>query len=284
MKSPARGAPAASRPWPVGVAAALAFAVLLPPAAGAQPVPPTGAAEACLAAGAGLALGAPLPRTKARLRSGQPLTIVAIGSSSTTGFGTWSAAAAFPEVMRRELERLRPGAQVAMINSGRIGETVPGNLARFADDVLAHRPDLVIWQLGTNDVVWRGFAENLEARIAEGVRALKAAGADVVLMDLQYAPAVTRAARHPEMQAMIAAVARQERAGLFRRFELMRRAIEQGVPQGEIVAWDGLHHTAAGYDCVGRALARAVHAATREEAPKQRAPRRPAAAGGAGRS
>lgn len=266
-------------------AAGLALAAAPIPAA-AQPAPPgpTGAAEACLAAGAGLGLGAPLPRTRTRLRAGEPLTIVAIGSSSTTGFGTWSAAATFPEVMRRELERLRPGAQVAVINSGRIGETVPGNLARFEHDVLRHRPDLVVWQLGTNDVVWRGIADNLESRIAEGVRALKAAGADVVLMDLQYAPAVTGATRHPEMQAMIAAVARQEQAGHFRRFELMRRAIEQGVPQREIVAWDGLHHTAEGYDCIGRALARAVHAAAREEARKERAPQRPSPRNGARRS
>jgi acyl-CoA thioesterase-1 len=243
---------------------ALAFVSLSAPASAQRgPAPALSAAEACLAATAGLSLGAGLPRTKARLRAGEPLVVVAIGSSSTTGFGTWSAEATYPEVMRRELQRLRPGAQVAVINSGRIGETVPGNLARFQDDVIRHRPDLVIWQLGTNDVVWRGMAEDLEARIAQGVRALRAAGADVVLMDLQYAPAVTGSSTHPEMQRIIADAARQERVGLFSRFALMRRAIEAGVPQREIVAWDGLHHTTEGYDCIGRALARAIHAAAR---------------------
>jgi lysophospholipase L1-like esterase len=165
--------------------------------------------------------------------------------------------------MRRELQRLRPGAEVEVVNSGRIAETVPGNLSRFDADVIRHRPDLVIWQLGTNDVVWRGMAENLPARIAEGVRALKNAGADVVLMDLQYAPAVTGASSYPAMQRIIAEAARQERVGLFPRFALMKRAIEAGVPQRAITGWDGLHHTAQGYDCVGRALARAIHAAAR---------------------
>ena len=58
-------------------------------------------------------------------------------------------------------------------------------------------------------------------------------------------------------------VARQERVGLFSRFALMRRSIEAGLPAGALVSWDGLHNSTAGYDCVGRALARAVHAGGR---------------------
>ena len=32
---------------------------------------------------------------------------------------------------------------------------------------------------------------------------------------------------------------------------------------GALVWWDGLHNSAEGYECVGRALARALHAAAR---------------------
>jgi len=220
-------------------------------------------AEACLAANRSLALGAPLPRTTARLNAGEPVRIVAIGSSSTTGLWMLSPAATYPEVMRRELARLRPAARIEIVNSGRVGETVPGSIARFGRDVLALKPDLVIWQLGTNDVAWGGHAEGLKEQIAEGVRALKAGGADVVLMDLQYAPVVLGSSHHGVMQAIIAEVARQERVGLFSRFALMRRSIEAGLPAGALVSWDGLHNSTAGYDCVGRALARAVNAGGR---------------------
>ena len=111
-------------------------------------------AERCLAANPGLSLGAPLPRTAARLKSSEPLKIVAIGSSSTVGLWVHASAATYPEVMRRELLRLRSNATVSVVNSGRVGDTIPSNIARFERDVLAHRPDLVVWQLGTNDVVW----------------------------------------------------------------------------------------------------------------------------------
>jgi acyl-CoA thioesterase I len=220
------------------------------------------AAEFCLAANQSPSLGIPLPRTAARLKSGA-LRIVAVGSSSTTGLWVLSPDATYPGVMRRELAALRPAAQVEVINSGRIGDTVSGSMARFQNDVLAYAPDLIIWQLGTNDVAWGGRADGLKDQIVAGVRALKADGAEVILMDLQYAPVILASSQHELMQASIAEVARQERVGLFSRFALMRRSVEAGLPVGALVSWDGLHNSAAGYDCLGRALARAIHAAAR---------------------
>jgi acyl-CoA thioesterase-1 len=241
--------------------AALSFA---PPSGGHAQTPASlSEAEFCLAANRTLALGAPLPRTAARLKAGDAVKIVAIGSSSTTGLWVLSPAATYPEVMRRELARLRPAARIDVVNSGHIGETIGGSIARFERDVLAYAPDLVVWQLGTNDVAWGGRADGLKERVAYGVRVLKASGADVILMDLQYAPIVLASSQHAAMEAIIAEVAREERVGLFPRFALMRRSIDAGLSSSALVSWDGLHNSAAGYDCVGRALARAVSAGGR---------------------
>ncbi|MEZ5785050.1 MAG: SGNH/GDSL hydrolase family protein [Xanthobacteraceae bacterium] len=223
---------------------------------GAKPT----AAEVCLAANKHLSLGSRLPRTAARLRAGN-LRIVAIGSSSTTGLWMLDPDKTYPQVMRRELKALHPRSTITVINSGRVGDTIPANLRRFQRDVFAHRPDLVIWQLGTNDVAWGGHIDGLKERLLQGIRALKASGADVILMDLQFAPQVLRSEQHPQMEALIMEAARHEQVGLFSRFALMRRAIEAGLPPGELVSWDGLHNSASGYECVGRALARAIDAA-----------------------
>jgi lysophospholipase L1-like esterase len=221
-------------------------------------------AERCLAANLDLSLGAQLPRTAARLKSGEPLKIVAIGSSSTVGLWVLRSAATYPEVMRRELSRLRSNATIKVINSGRVGDTIPNNIARFERDVFAHTPDLVIWQLGTNDVAWGGRADQgLKKVVLDGVRTLRAGSADVVLMDLQYAPQVLASASYGTMEGIIADVAKQERVGLFSRFALMRNSINAGVAQSALVSWDGLHNTADGYDCIGRALARAISTSAR---------------------
>jgi lysophospholipase L1-like esterase len=163
--------------------------------------------------------------------------------------------------MRRELMRLRPKSEVEVINSGRIGDTIPGNLLRFQRDVLHHNPDLVIWQLGTNDVAWGGRTEGLGAQVADGINTLRASGTDLILMDLQYSPFVLSSSRHSTMQAIITDAARQAHVGLFSRFELMRRSFDAGVSPRALVSWDRLHNSRDGYDCIGRALARAIHAA-----------------------
>jgi hypothetical protein len=65
------------------------------------------------------------------------------------------------------------------------------------------------------------------------------------------------------MQTIVSEVAQQENIGLFSRFALMRNSVDAGVSQGALVSFDGLHNSAEGYDCIGRALARAIFANTR---------------------
>ena len=247
----------------VGAGRVLGTICLIAALAGAAPatVPAQEAAEGCLAANRGLTLGAPLPRTAARLKAQQAVRIVAVGSSSTFGLWMLNPDATYPEVMRRELAALRPATRIEVINSGRVADTISSTMARFDRDVLAHHPDLIIWQLGTNDVAWGGQADGVKPAIVAGVRALKADGADVILMDPQYAPMVLASPQHELINTIIAEVAREEHVGLFSRFALMRRSIEAGLAASALVAWDGLHNSADGYDCIGRALARAIHAA-----------------------
>ena len=217
---------------------------------------------ACLSFKSGLSLGAPLAYTRAKLHGREPLTIVALGSSSTTGFGTFGTGAAFPDVMKAELLRLHPAARIGVINSGRIMEDLGDNIARIDQDVLSHRPDLLVWQIGTNDVVWRGIADNAKDLLSRSVKRLKASKIDVVLLDLQYTPIVLATNRFARMEKIIDDVAGEQHVGRFPRFVLMKRAIEAGVTG--LVSWDGLHNSAEGYKCVGLALAQMIDAAIRQ--------------------
>ena len=242
---------------------AIALALLGTRSASPQAQMNSSPAETCLAANSNISLGIRLPRTEAKLKSGVPLKIVAIGSSSTVGLWVLSAAATYPAVMRQELVRLIPDVRIELINSGRIGDTIPGNIARLERDVLIFRPDLIVWQLGTNDIAWGGQADGLDKLVAQGVTTLKSGGADVILMDQQYSPQVLSSSHYSQMQAIIANVARKEHVGLFSRFDLMRNSVTAGLSIGALVSWDRLHNSTDGYDCVGRALARAIWSTTR---------------------
>ena len=135
-------------------------------------------------------LDQPLRRTGQRLAAGQPLTIVAIGSSSTSGAGASSSAASYPSRLEVELKERFPTLTIRVLNRGVGGEEAADMLARFDKAVFAEQSDLVLWQVGTNTVLRGHNLTTTESLIHEGVKRLKASGADVVLIDPQFAPKV----------------------------------------------------------------------------------------------
>src|SRR5690349_18152243 len=186
-------------------------------------VPNASAAAAACRAPAELArFDRPLVHMMRRLASGQPLTIVAIGSSSTAGAGASSPDASYPSRLAVELRARFPGREITVLNRGVNGEETNNMMARFAADVLAAHPQLVLWQIGTNSVLRDHPLSPHAAQLHDCIERLKAAGADVVLIDPQFAPAVLAKSEAPGMVEQIALAAKQENVGLFQRFAVMR--------------------------------------------------------------
>ena len=132
----------------------------------------------------------PLPRTARLLVSGLPIKIVALGSSSTYGAGASTPAACYPSRLAEELVRQFPGHKFTVLNRGVNGEDVSNMLARLDTAVIREKPDLVLWQVGTNSVLENKAVQPHATLLREGLARLRATGADVVLIDLQYAPKV----------------------------------------------------------------------------------------------
>jgi lysophospholipase L1-like esterase len=196
------------------------------------------------------------PQTHAasRIEQHQPLTIVAVGSSSTQGVGASTPTLNYPSRLEAELKQRFPAYEIRVINRGKGGEDVPEELARLEREVIAEHPDLVIWQLGTNAVLRRDDLAADRDLIRRGVTLLERSGADLVLMDPQYAPRVLDRPGHAEMLRLIADVAKEAGVGLFRRFEIMRAQTEQPGAEPMIGA-DGLHMNDRGYGCLAGELA-----------------------------
>jgi hypothetical protein len=163
--------------------------------------------------------------------------VVAIGSSTTAGEG------GIPPYPRRLLSFLRdeyPNTGIIMVNKGVGGEEAPSELKRFDTDVIAQKPDLVIWQVGTN-AIWQNpppfsFDQTTKAIRHGLVKLRKKTQADVILMDLQYLPAVLTPAKKHKAIAMVKAIsklARDAGVNVFRRFAFM-----EGLFQVEQVSFD----------------------------------------------
>jgi acyl-CoA thioesterase I len=221
---------------------------------------PAGAAEApCVAPADLVRLDLPLERTARHLASRKLTLIVALGSSSTAGSGASSPEASYPNRLMDELGHRFPTEPLMVLNRGVAGERAVDMLARFDDSVASENPDLVLWQLGTNAVL-RGYEHaKSDTVIREGIKRIKAIGADTVLIDPQYAPKVIAQRQAEDMVDLISSAAAQEKVDVFHRFALMRYWHEhEGLPFETFLAADGLHMNDWGHSCLAKALADAI--------------------------
>lgn len=239
----------------LAAAASVAMLATVPPALGddAKDAP---RAYACAAPADITRLPIPLTRTAQRLAAGKPLTIVAIGSSSTAGAGATAPSQAYPSRLAAELARLFPDSRISVLNRGVNGEEAHDMLARFERGVIAEKPDLVLWQVGTNAVLRDHPLRPAATLIHEGLTRLKASGADVILVDPQFAPKVLAKDDADDMVDLIALAAKKENVNLFRRFAVMRHWRQsQGIPFGIFLSPDELHMNDWSYACIARLLA-----------------------------
>jgi lysophospholipase L1-like esterase len=210
----------------------------------------------------------PLRRTSQRLGKSEPLTIVAIGSSSTAGAGASSSSASYPSRLEVELRERFPARPIRVLNRGVNGEEVNDMLARFEAAVLAEKPDLVLWQVGTNSVLRGHSIAAAAGRVREGLEKIRQAGADVILVDPQFAPKVLDRPDGERMVDLLGATAKSASVSVFHRFAVMRHWHKiQQMPFDTFLSPDGLHMNDWSYACVAKLLANAIEeAATRARA------------------
>ena len=200
-----------------------------------------------------------LARAATRIDQAKAVTIVAVGSSSTQGVGATDPSATYPSRLEAALKQRLPGVAIRVINRGKGGEDAEEEFARLGRDVIAEHPDLVIWQVGTNAVLRRDDLESDEVLLRRGVALLKLSGADVVLMDLQYAPRILERRATAAMEQLIAEIAQHAAVGLFRRFAVMQYWRSAQPPETPaMIGPDGLHMSDAGYSCLAAELAKAL--------------------------
>lgn len=210
----------------------------------------------CLPPKGGVRKMGSLPRVASELAAGEPVVIVAFGSSSTQGHGSTSPDFTYPNRLAAQLRRQYPTADITVVNAGKGGEDAPEMMKRLQTAVLDMKPDLVIWQVGTNAVL-RNLDPAETARLVEqGIARIQATGADLVLVDPQYSPAVNaRAESAGKMINLLGKVAELRHVGIFPRFEVMRDWHErQAIPIDNFVTADGLHMSDWGYACFAQLL------------------------------
>lgn len=188
----------------------------------------------------------------------QPVRIVAIGSSSTEGVGATSRAKAYPAQLEEHLKALWKLDTLKVENAGIGGETADQTIARL-EAAVAGDPDLVIWQVGTNDAVRGSDEEQFRALLVRGIGAARRAGVDIVLLDQQFYPGIEDLERYRRYVRIVREVGREQGVSVFSRFALMRGWADQSAEElRSMLAPDGFHMSDRGYACLTRSLGGAL--------------------------
>jgi lysophospholipase L1-like esterase len=197
-----------------------------------------------------------LPHVARKLAENKPVVIIAFGSSSTEGYGSTAPEFTYPNRLAAQLKRKYPTADITVLNRGRGGEDAPEMMKRLKKAVIDEKPDLVIWQVGTNAVLRNLDPAETAKLVEEGIARMQAAGADVVLIDPQYSPAVNKHAESAgRMMNLLNKVAELRKVGVFPRFAVMKDWHEkQAIPIENFVIADGLHMSDWGYACFAQLL------------------------------
>ncbi|MGJ4993379.1 SGNH/GDSL hydrolase family protein [Bradyrhizobium sp. HKCCYLS3077] len=198
----------------------------------------------------------PLPKVADAVKTARTLDILVVGSRSSSIVST-ADAAAYPYRLQAALKDKLPAVTINLtveLQPKKTAEEIAGNLVKLVE---GKRPNLVIWQTGTVDAMRSIDPDEFRQAVDDGVATLQKAGADVVLMNLQYSPRTETLISVPPYVDNMRVVAQQRDIPLFDRFAIMRQWNEQG----DFDLFNPTHGVELAkqvHDCLGRALSKFI--------------------------
>lgn len=185
-----------------------------------------------------------IPRTLEKLRNGDPLTIVTWGDSVTVGGDTSVPEKAYAPLFITRLKERFPKASIKHVNAGIGGTNTDHRLPGLTTDVLSHKPDLVTIEF-VNDMDFP--EEKLRANYANALTAIKAVGAEVILITPHFTMPTWMHKEHPrggETRPAVDAlrkIAKEHAIGLADASKRWAHLDIEGIPYVTLLA-NGINH------------------------------------------
>lgn len=238
-----------------GVLGALAVAWMGGQPAAAQP---RGPAE-CAAPADVYADAVRLPATAAKLRARQPVKIVVVGGAAALGIAAGAPQLSYPAQLQSILGERFPKSTVTVVNRSVARQTAKEQYKRFHADVVAEKPDLVIWDTGAYDAVRSIDLDEFIGTIQNGIEKMRDKKIDLLLMDLQYGKVMQAMLDMERYRDALAWLTEVNGTYFFGRYALMKYWKDAGIfdytnPPGK----DYQQLAVRVYECLGYRLADAI--------------------------
>jgi acyl-CoA thioesterase-1 len=249
------------RPVPMLVASICGLLVLS--SVGAVELSSARGVDAAPAPAAHSALHMQLRRLNRSLREKHIVKILVIGSSSTVGIGASSPSRTYVARLEPDLKGAVTGVDFHVVGRGISGEEAQGAADRMRREVDAVGPDLVVWQVGTNDALDHVAMDRFRACLTKTLSWLQERNVDVVLINPQYGQTLVKDAYYEEVVNTIADVAQKAGVLLVDRYSAMRK-VDLGKSNPDDLSADNLHMNDEGYRRLAAQLTAAIVGALTE--------------------
>jgi acyl-CoA thioesterase I len=249
--------------WPLIAFAPPASTSLAQSAATPPEEPPI--SKECQTPGVKLVLDKPLPHTLTALKDRKVIKILTIGASASAGMDPGGGG--YQDLIEELLERTVAGLDVKIIDRGISGELASNAAQRLKTEVALTEPDLVLWQVGSNDALAQIPAEEFSETVTDTIHWLKEHNVDVVLVGLHYVSNLRNDPNYQAIRAALARIADSEKIIRISRYEAME-IMERVRNPSPSQRFDAFALTEEGYSCIAEYVVRAITSAIFLKRPK----------------
>jgi hypothetical protein len=219
--------------------------------------PASAAAPACSVPEGLISTDGELAHVAAAIKDKHRLNISVVGTASSALSGPDGARFAYPARLEAALRSLLPGNDIKVTAHVQPRRSTADMAATLPAVLAEDKPGLVIWQAGTVDALQGIEPEDFREKLEGGVEAIGAAGADVVLMNMQYSPRTEFMLSVDPYADVMHLVAQQRGIPLFDRLAIMRYWTDEGTFDLYAATKD-YNMARRVHGCIGRALAEQI--------------------------
>lgn len=195
-----------------------------------------------------------LPHT-AKVLKGGDLNILIFGTRSSTLPGADGQKNAYPARFEAALQAKLPNTRISAVTEIALAKFTSDMAEQLKTLVAVRKPTLVLWQTGIFDAMRNIDPDLFRAALDAGIEAVKAAGADIVLINQQYSPRTESMINLSAYADVMRLAAQQADIPLFDRLAAMKYWSEQGTFDFASGGNDKARLAERVHDCFGKLLA-----------------------------
>jgi hypothetical protein len=205
-----------------------------------------------------------LPAAKAEVAAHKRLVILVIGGAASAGTPAHGPGFTYPTRLETHLRDKLPDVDISVVMRAAARRTAQVTVDRLQVDLDESGAQLVIWGAGAMEAGQRTDTHQLAKELDAGIDKVAAAHADLVLLDIQYAPNIARRVDLTPYRDITKSTGAARGVVVFDRYELMRLWNENGTLN--LNATDPKERVAVArrlFDCLAETLATGIAAAVK---------------------